>query len=295
MIIVNVKGGLGNQMYQYALYLALRKAGKDARLSLLHFEDVAKGKWKNIPAHGQKFLLEELFGVSYEAASARETRRLGSVRMNLLARLMRKKNIYKKTHLREEKIKDCSLDYLLSADPAFLDGYWQSFSYSKDVSDEVRAAFTFRQPLTGQNAEYAEQMASCNSISLHVRRTDYLHSTMYAILDADYYKRAMSYLAERTEAPHFFCFSDDMDWCNEHLSSLGYPITFVQGNTGSNSYLDMRLMGLCRHHIVANSTFSIWGAFLDGSQDAIVVRPEHYFSPSANTQPFAWPEGWTVI
>ena len=292
MLIVKVKDGLGNQMYQYALYRALQEHGREAYLSLFHYEYVQQKASHRVVAHGRRFLLEDICNVKVDRATKEDIFRLGSVNTGFFAKVLRRLGFYKATHIREEVCNYPNLEQLLSYDKAFLDGYWQDFRNVDGIEETLRKELTFKIPLEGKNREIAAEIAQCNAVSLHVRHNDYLSLSMYQIQPKEYYTRAMEYISQHVENPVFYCFSDDIAWCREAFKDK--KMVFVDWNTGADSYRDMQLMSLCRHNIVTNSTFSTWAAWLNAHPDKIVVRPEHYFSEGHREHEFAWPSEWII-
>lgn len=163
----------------------------------------------------------------------------------------------------------------------YIEGYWQSSKYFDDVEDLIRKDFCFRSPMSLKNSLLATKISGTNSISLHVRRGDYVTnkdaSRIHALCPVAYYERAIQEMAGRIEKPHFFVFSDDVQWVKDHVH-ITHPCDWIDHNTGVDSYNDMRLMSLCKHHIVANSTFSWWGAWLNPSSDKVVIAPDPWFA-----------------
>ncbi|MCK4786728.1 MAG: alpha-1,2-fucosyltransferase [Desulfobacteraceae bacterium] len=166
----------------------------------------------------------------------------------------------------------------------YLDGYWQSEEYFRDIESVIREDFKFVTKHTPENQELAEVISSCNAVSLHTRLIEYYpnmevvdpddsRSTRLAI---DYYRRAINRIVDKVPNPHFFCFSDSHDWFKENLRNLGmdHPVTFVTHNKADEDYEDLWLMSLCKHHIIANSTFSWWGAWLSENPAKIVCMPK---------------------
>jgi len=179
-------------------------------------------------------------------------------------------------------------------DSCYLSGYWQSEKYFESVSEVIRADFVFRHALEGKNLALAQQMKGCNAVSLHVRRGDYVSdvktNSTHGVCSLDYYRDAVKHMMEHVSLPHFFIFSDDIAWCREHLG-LKDHCSYIDHNTGHDSYRDMQLMSLCHHHIIANSSFSWWGAWLNPSGDKIVIAPKQWFVSGFNSSdliPSAW-------
>ncbi len=179
----------------------------------------------------------------------------------------------------------------------YLKGYWQSERYFSASADAIRADFTFRLPLSDENRRIAETIGAVNAVSLHVRRGDYLcnpHTlSVHGVCSLEYYVRAIRHIVERVPDPVFFVFSDDLDWVKDALR-LEHPCHFVDHNRGSESYNDMRLMSLCSHHVLANSSFSWWGAWLNPSDLKIVVAPAQWFAKSVDVTDLL-PEGWVRL
>jgi hypothetical protein len=165
-------------------------------------------------------------------------------------------------------------------DDCYISGYWQSERYFEDIKDLIRTDWTFRQPLEGRNAELADKIQSVNAVSVHVRRGDYVTNprtnSVHGTCPPEYYDRAIAYISERVTSPVFFIFSDDPDWLEDNLT-FNYEHYFISHNTGPYSYNDMQLMSLCRYHIIANSSFSWWGAWLNPDNDKIVIAPDRWF------------------
>lgn len=179
----------------------------------------------------------------------------------------------------------------------YLRGYWQSEKYFHDVASVIRNDFTFKNPLTRQNAELAVQIGQENAVSLHVRRGDYVKNpkttATHGLCSLDYYQAAIRYICDRVEQPYFFIFSDDIAWVKKHLK-MNLPCRYVDHNHGAESYNDMHLMSLCRHCIIANSSFSWWGAWMNRYVDKIVVVPQRWFANHNNVKDL-FPSGWVPL
>jgi hypothetical protein len=144
----------------------------------------------------------------------------------------------------------------------------------------------------------AVRIAGCNAVSLHVRRGDYVSnpdsSRVHGLCGADYHQAAVRRIAEVVPQPHLFVFSDDPQWAAGNLH-LDHPATIVTGNDTRRDYEDLHLMSLCKHHIVANSSFSWWGAWLDTNPDKIVIAPERWFAHEQHDTRDLLPPTWQVI
>lgn len=179
----------------------------------------------------------------------------------------------------------------------YLAGYWQSEQYFREAAPVIHADFTFKLLPANRNAELAEQIGQVNAVSLHVRRGDYVNNpktnVVHGVCSLDYYRDAVRHVSSRVANPCFFIFSDDMAWVKEHLK-MDLPCQYVDHNCGAESYNDMRLMSLCRHHIIANSSFSWWGAWLNRNPDKIVVAPKKWFANDKNISDL-FPAGWVIL
>ncbi len=289
MVVVNLIGGLGNQMFQYAAGRAL-SLRRDT--SLKH--DVSD--FEGYRLH-QGFELHRVFACQVELASHAEVHALlgwrsGQRMMSLLKRRqlawLRGSRFVVEPHFRYwSGIKDVPGD-------CYLAGYWQSERYFADVTENVHNDFTFKNPLSGRNLELSGQIAACNAVSLHIRRGDYVTnvktSGLLGACSLDYYRDAIAYMVGRVESPRFFVFSDDIEWVKAHLN-LDVPCTYIDHNRGADSYRDMQLMSLCRHHIIANSSFSWWGAWLNPCADKIVIAPKRWFASTLNSEDLI-PQAW---
>jgi hypothetical protein len=183
-------------------------------------------------------------------------------------------------------------------DNVYLEGYWQSERYFADITGILCDEFAVSTPLAGDNLRIAETMNGCCAVSLHVRRGDYVTdrrtAAIHGVCGLEYYKSAAADIIKRVDAPHFFVFSDDPLWVKENLS-LPSPTTFVDHNGPDQGYEDLRLMSLCRHHIIANSSFSWWGAWLGSNPGKIVIAPKRWFNDENIDTTDLIPEVWIRI
>lgn len=295
MIIVNLKGGLGNQMFQYAAGLALaEKHHVDLKLDFAFLET------SKVSADFTKRKFElEIFDVNFKMASDDETHAFLGNQYKLSYRIVRKffpalirKKIYRYD--------------LLNFDPAFaqlgnnvyLDGYFQSLHYFLEAATTIQSHFRFKNPPEGKNKILAREISSCNSVSIHVRRGDYLNEINRAVFGnictLDYYSKAIAAIQKEISDPHFYIFSDDVSWVKENLK-IDSPVTFVDFNKGENSFEDMRLMSLCRHNIIANSSFSWWAAWLNENPSKKVFAPSKWINDPGCVVEDVIPKTWKRI
>ena len=188
-------------------------------------------------------------------------------------------------------------EILTLRDDAYLDGYWQSEKYFSDIQDVIRKEFTVKNKPDPINESYLGEIKDCESVSVHVRRGDYVSNPttnqVHGFLGLEYYQKAMNTMLEKIDTPHFFVFSDDPEWAEKNLTTDA-PTTYVKHN-GTKNYEDMRLMNTCKHHIIANSSFSWWGAWLASNENKIVIGPSRWFRNKDYNDLDRMPENWLRI
>jgi hypothetical protein len=287
VIIVHLAGGLGNQMFQYAFARAnAKRLVGELALELSN---------KTLQIHNG-FELNRIFNIQAKIATNEDMKSvLGIWRFGILRNLTRRLGLKVITsNLVKESYFQFSPEMLNIADNTYIDGYWQSEKYFADVVAQIREDYTFKLPMNYQNAELAKQLSQVNGVSLHVRRGDYAKSPktnlVHGLCSLEYYQSAIQYIAERVGCPYFFVFSDDISWAKNNLK-LDFPVQYIDFNSGLDSYNDMRLMSMCKHHIIANSSFSWWGAWLNPSSEKIVIAPKQWFANETDTKDLI-PSNW---
>jgi hypothetical protein len=290
MVIVRLIGGLGNQLFQYALGRTLA-ASRSTTLKL----DITDYETYKVQAYALRH-----FNVIESFATRDEIWRLrgGGWMARQLSRRLHRLIPFRKDSYILEKGFAFDPEVLRSPDDVYLEGYWQSEKYFTSIEGLLRREFTIRHSLSGRNQEIAARIAGCNAVSLHVRRGDYVSnpdsSRVHGVCGADYHQAAVRRIAEVVPQPHLFVFSDDPQWAAGNLH-LDHPATIVTGNDIRRDYEDLHLMSLCKHHIVANSSFSWWGAWLDTNPDKIVIAPERWFAHEQHDTRDLFPPTWQVI
>ncbi len=292
MIIVKTMGGLGNQMFQYALYKAIRLSGISAKLET---------SWHNLFTlkYGSGYELERVFQVNAEYSTPKEASRYGLLPTSKLNRALRKWKIIPKSHVvqldseTEMFYYDSDLwDRIKKGESLFLDGYWGSQAWFLDYQDEIRKNYTFKNPLDAQNTEILGQIQSCQAVSVHARRYGVEGFTGLRETELEYYNRGIEFIEGKVENPWFFFFSNDIDWCKENFKLKN--ATFVDINQNrEDAYKDMQLMSSCKHNIISNSTFSWWAAWLNSNPDKIVIAPEVWFGNVQSKD--VLPKDWIVL
>lgn len=291
MVISRLLGGLGNQMFQYAAAraLSLRK-GTTLALDVSAFD--------HYELH-QGFELNKIFNCTFDVASRADIKSvLGWQSTVAIQRIVSRKPF--SLFIRKHFIAEPQFNYWSGINSlkndCYLSGYWQSEKYFADFVDQIREDFKF-QRMAGVNAELSRQIKDVNAVSLHVRRGDYVNNqktnATHGLCTLDYYRDAIRYLADRAEQPQFFIFSDDLEWVKNNLK-IDFPFVYVQHNRDKESYNDMHLMSLCRHHIIANSSFSWWGAWLNSNIEKIVVAPKKWFADQTDVRDLL-PDGWITL
>jgi len=161
----------------------------------------------------------------------------------------------------------------------FLAGYWQTSLYFQSIDHLIRQDFKFPKLVDQINIDHLKLIESSNSVSLHIRRTDFINNSnhnVHGVCSLEYYHKGVDLISKKIDNPLFFVFSDDVYWAKENLK-LNHSVQFVCGNLGKKSYIDMFLMSSCKHNIIANSSFSWWGAWLNCNSDKIVIAPKIWF------------------
>lgn len=267
MIIVQVAGGLGNQLQQYALYRKFVRSGKEARLDISWF---SKEKQGEVLAE-RELELSYFDRLVYEVCTPDERAELiGSE--GITGKIKRKFLPGSIKWFHESKMYHPEL---LSFENMYISGYFACEKYYSDILYDLREKIQFPVSSNPLNIEIAEEMRHSQSISVHVRRGDYLdaeNAAMFGNICTDlYYETAIRLMKERIPDAHFYLFSDDIPYVNSKFKGTEY--TVVDINHGKDSFYDMWLMSNCKHNICANSTFSFWGARLNGNEDKIMIRP----------------------
>lgn len=288
MVIVYVAAGLANRMFHYAFALSLAKkgweVGYDENTFVPHF-DFETTKLSDV------FENVNLPSVSMKNYSIALQRGIGY-------KILRRLSLLLPDHRYIERWKlnyDSRVYDKCSKNSIFL-GHWNNYKYFSECESEVRKTFQFRPFEDDKNISVVEKMDSENSVAVHFRKNiDY-------ICDPEndrrcspiYYQKAISYILEHVDNPKFYFFSDNWDWVRKNIK-IDVPYTKVDWNPicGSDSFRDMQLMSCCKHNIIANSTYSWWGAWLNANPDKIVIAPQSWFQiVKGDTDKYMCPDNW---
>jgi len=283
MIIVKLHGGMGNQFFQYALGRQLAERNQ-TELKL-------DTNWLTRADQDRPYQLGH-FSIKAKIATGVEIRALKGIVPERAQRLL-------KLPLGSHVVKENSVLFdsaVLQAGPnTYLEGYWQSEKYFTSIASLIRQELSLNTKASGKNATLLEKINQTHAIALHVRRGDYVTNAtankFHGICSIDYYERAIAHISKKVENPHFYVFSDDPEWTKEHIK-ITYPTTYISHN-GDAAHEDIRLMRACQHFIIANSTFSWWGAWLSENSEKMVIAPKQWFSggtPNPDLLPHSWIE-----
>lgn len=276
MIIIQLAGGLGNQLQQYALYQKFKSLGAEAKLDLSWFEQFKTTERKNgIIATNRQCELDFFDHLPYESCTGEEKTALTGSQG--LAGKLRRRLLPQTVHwYKEKQMYDPAL---LNYRDMYVSGYFACEKYYTDILPELRELIRFPKIVDAQkrmaNEEILKKIRNSHAVSVHIRRGDYLqpeNAVMFGnICTEEYYESALNCMKEKIKDPQFFIFSDDAAYVKEHYQGEEY--TIVDINHGGDSFYDMYLMSQCEGNICANSTFSFWGARLNDRSDKIMIRP----------------------
>ena len=260
MIIIKIKGGLGNQLFQYAVGRALALHHRlPLKLDLTIF--------KTYKLH--RYLLDQ-FAIQADIATEDEIIKLKG-RNNVLFSALRKAGLVKRKSYLKEKRSSYFDASVFKNDDVYLDGYWQNELYFSDIREELLRDLTSISSMSELGVVYMEGIKKSNSVSLHVRRGNYLNLKNFNVLDINYYMKAVEYMRKNVEKPTFYIFSDDLEWCK---NSLGFLDNCIFVDSTKTEIDDLKLMSFCKHNIIANSSFSWWGAWLNQNCKKTVIAPK---------------------
>ena len=272
MIIIEIKGGLGNQMFQYALgkHLSLKR-GVELKFDLRYLQE----KQRETEHVKRDFELNK-FNIKTGIATEVDLK-IVEGRKNKFDFLL---PYYKRTIVKE-KTKKFDKKIFLTSDNSLLKGYWQSEKYFQDIESILRKDFIFCKEY---DEDYFLQMKkkieTTNSVSLHFRRGDYINDPIankyHGVCSLEYYLKSIQTIASKIECPEFFVFSDEIQWVKNNLKT-DLPIHFIE-NSCEESHSDFRLMSICKHNIIANSSYSWWAAWLNANRKKIVIVPQKWFA-----------------
>ena len=288
--IIQMMGGIGNQLFQYAIGKRLeidRKAR--VRYDLSMYANQAERalsirKYKtDVPelTAMDRATMRVSFGKKFSKVKSIINPLAGGLLWNVL----------------EDRIIGFEPRVMEITGRWYLRGYWQVPAYFDSIRPLILDQFQPVNPIPKSDQELQKQIADVNAVSVHIRRGDLLTHPIYSketkVQTADYYQASIRELADRVENPRFFVFSDDPKWCRENICGHD-QITYVDNHDGSTDYVDLFLMSRCRHFITANSTFSWWGAWLSSNENKIVIVPTVWKFEMNGPPPGLVPSSWQI-
>jgi hypothetical protein len=289
MITVNLNGGIGNQMFQYAAAAALAK--KLHCQLLLNIHEYKKNK------EGRQFELHVFPNVTDQFISEGLHKLLNSSNIiSIIKRALSGYQVYKQPHYHVD-----SGFFLLSA-PVHLRGYFQSEKYFADHENLIRSRFKWDpEKLSKATNAYLTVIESMgdNAVSVHIRRGDYISNQevnqRHGTCSTSYYQDALALINERVTKPHHFIFSDDLDWVKDKNIFGGVEHTYIEKTPDMHDSEEIHLMSQCQHNVSANSSFSWWGAWLNNNPEKIVIAPNSWFRAKDRDTKDLIPDSWIKI
>lgn len=290
-VITRMNGGLGNQLFQYAAGCALAdRLGVPLKVDISEFETYRLRRFEL-----DKFTIkagiatyEELKGIVINPS--RFQRIYGRLAISL-------RFDFNRIAFRQRKFGYDDIFEKICY-PVYLNGYWQSEKYFKSAEGKLRREFCMANNLGETSQKVLDEIKQGSSVSLHIRRGDYITNSaaaaIHGVCSLDYYYSAICHISAHVQNPHFFVFSDDQQWAKDNLK-ISYPVQFVEANGPDRSIEDLWLMKSCSHHIIANSSFSWWAAWLNNRQDKIVIAPRIWFLDRKIDTGDLIPEQWHRI
>lgn len=282
MVVVKLSGGIGNQMFQYAFARKIaHENNTELKLDL---------SWYAIFTN-RKYGLNK-FNIEAKKATEKEVKKYDCVERNQY-KIIKILNKITNVLNNKEYIKDDRYFYINK--DIYITGYWQSEKYFSSIESIIRNDFTFRKMANDKNNKIIDQIYATQAVSIHIRRGDYVSDkktkSILGLLPLEYYRKCIDKISEVTSNPSYFIFSDDPQWSKDHLN-IDFPTVFVENNYKESDCEDLRLISLCKHNIIANSTFSWWGAWLNKNKNKIVLAPKRWFiSEKRNSKeivPYRW-------
>ncbi len=285
MIISKIIGGLGNQLYQYAAGRTLSILNNTRlKLDVSGFDEY---KLRN-------FGLQS-FNCNVDFASENEINNLLPVH-NFEKAFQYLSPLGKRTYYREKHF-HFDENVLKMGPDVYLNGYFQSQKYFLPTEKTIREELSLKKEAISKVESFSNILKNQNSVSVHFRRADFasdpVSAEYHGILSKEYYLNAVALVVSKLSNPAFYVFSDDINWAKEKLKNHG--ATFVSGEISKNHFEDLYLMSRCRHNIIANSSFSWWGAWLNNNPEKIVIAPERWFNKGPKDTQDLIPEGWIRI
>lgn len=285
MIITEINGGLGNQLFQYAAGLAVATRHQTELKICIQFKEGDTTR---------KIGLSH-FNIELKNATAKDINNLYP--SSILERIIQRLSPTPIKKYFKEKDFAYHVNFEKLGPNVYLKGYWQSELYFSSIKEKIRTAFTLA-PIEYEGAEkLIEEINNSESVAIHVRKGDYLippYANYYANLDNNYYNTAIDLLRKRNANLKLFVFTDDINWVKSNLQ-LDQPFTIASGNFTQSMYEDFKAMQSCKYHIIANSSFSWWTAWLSERTDKLVIAPRNWFNHGPKDTQDLLPKSWLTV
>jgi len=290
-VIIKIIGGVGNQMFQYAFAYSLsQKINVPLKIDISAFEfyDI------------RQYALDH-YCIDLDIATEDDVCRLKYPPESLVAKFIRKlirqSKLLAKTYYKESSFQFDKNVFNQSGD-VYFEGYWQSEKYFSNYRVDLLKLFVLKDPVHAKSRFYQQQILDSHAVSLHIRRGDYVTdektNSFHGTCNLNYYKNAVSYITSQGKNPCFFVFSDDLSWAKANLGFIE-NFSFIELGTDSLDHEEMWLMSQCEHNIIANSSFSWWGAWLNQHPNKIVIAPCRWFTDSSIDTRDLIPETWVRL
>ncbi|WP_068711489.1 alpha-1,2-fucosyltransferase [Vibrio tritonius] len=280
MIISRINGGLGNQMFQYAIARSIAMHHSvDFKLDISSFEKNKQFGFRLNKLNAKIDIAKKEEIEKYKGSESKISKIIR--RFPLLSDV-----IYPKLY-REKERTVYDID-VFNSSSLYLDGYWQNEKYFNKIKNELYEEFMPKGNLDEKIIEYEREIRQCTAVSIHVRRGDYLNIPDIGVLDLNYYMSSVEYILSLFDNVKFFIFSNDISWCENNFNFIKNKV-FISGS--SSEIDDLYLMSLCDHNIIANSSFSWWGGWLNKNEDKVVISPKNWMK--VNPKDHKWvPDTW---
>lgn len=300
MILVRLMGGLGNQMFQYAFgYYLAKKNNTVLKIDETLLQD--KSQPHEIVTH-RTLELTDVFDFNIDKASKSEIEFFNGKAnaKNMFERLINSITWRLRKHnLIIEKSRSFNAEMLNVNDNKCIVGAWQCENYFTSISNDIKALYKFKHAILPQSIKLAKDIVSSNSICIHIRRGDYVTSKLYSeligALDVSYYEKAIELMSQKINNPHFYVFSDDLNWCKHHIT-IPFEHSYVEDeHLGIKASNYLHLMSLCKNFIISNSTFSWWAAWLGEKKNSVIIGPANWFKNKSLDGSDIVPNRWIKV
>jgi hypothetical protein len=275
MIVVKLISGLGNQLFQYAVgrQLALRhNVPLKFDVSFFKNQKLRSFKLDNYNINAQIASVEEISKLLYWENTSGFVSKMYKKAERIIPR-------NKRPYFKELEWWRYDPELFNVSSRVYLDGYWQHYKYFEDVQPGIFDELTLKKHDGGEEVLLENIMNNSSSVSIHIRRGDYLTDpdayNLMGVMPLSFYLKAIDFMNSKLGNPSYFVFSDDILWAKENLK-IKSPVTFVDLGENSKDFVELNMMSKCHHNIIANSSFSWWGAFLNQNPGKIVIAPSNW-------------------